>query len=323
MKLIKLFLNAALMLIILIMFTLPVNAGEDGECIDRIVAVVNDEIITLWELNTFSKTFLENLKLMDMDEDLQREKKYDLLHKVLNLIIEQKLAEQEARRIGIQISRQEIDDTIKEIKRENHFTEEDMVAILKKEGMNMEEYREKIENQLLKQSVLSYQIHSKIVIEEDLLQEYYDRHEDEYGEKIILRLQHILITKTDDNAFKLANKIYEELQNNVLFDDLAKAYSEGPTADKGGLLTTINKNDLDPSIAAAVSLLNKGDISPPIKSDSGIQILKLIDRETREGKLFETMRPKIYRELLNERINKRYREYLEELRSKAFIKITL
>lgn len=323
MKLIKLFLSAPLILITLIIFTIPVNAGEDGECIDRIVAVVNDEIITLWELNSFSKTFLKNMKFMDMDDVLQREKRYDLLHKVLNLMIEQKLAEQEARRIGIQIRQQEIDDTIEEIKRENHFTEEDMADILKKEGMTMEEYRENIENQLLKQSILSYQVHSKIVIEEDLIQEYYDSHKDEYGEKIIVRLQHIVIAKTDDNAFKLANKIYGELQNNILFDDLAKAYSDGPTADKGGTLPAISKNDLEPAIAAAVSLLKKGDISPPVKSDSGIQILKLIDRETMEGKSFEAMRPGIYRELLNERINKRYREYLEELRSKAFIKITL
>jgi len=323
MKSIKLFLNATLILIILTTFTPSVNAQEDGQCIDRIVAVINDEIITLWELNNFSKTFLKNIELMGMDEDLQKKKTYDMLHKVLNLIIEQKLAEQEARRMGIQITKQEIDKTIEDIKKENNFTEEDMINILKKEEMNMEEYRKQIESQLLKQSVLSYQIHSKIVIEEDLLREYYNNHEDEYGEKIILRLQHILITKTDDNALKLANKIYEELQNNAVFDDLAKTYSEGPTADKGGLLSPINKNNLDPSIAAAISLLNKGDISPPVKSDAGIQILKLIDMETKEGQLFETMKPKIYRELLNDRIDKRYKEYLEELRSKAFIKITL
>ncbi|MGD8723360.1 MAG: SurA N-terminal domain-containing protein, partial [Desulfobacterales bacterium] len=131
--------------------------------VDRIVAVVNDEIITLYDLNTELKPYEENIKALGYDADKTRETLFKLRGDLLNKLIDRKLTDQQIKKNKISVSSKEIDQAIERIKEMRHYTDEEFRAGLAEQGLTMEEYREKLKQQLLRRNLVNREIRSKIV----------------------------------------------------------------------------------------------------------------------------------------------------------------
>ncbi|MCK5420212.1 MAG: SurA N-terminal domain-containing protein, partial [Desulfobacterales bacterium] len=123
----------------------PINAqAEDSLVVDRIVAVVNDEIITLYDLNQTLKPYEENIQALGYPPEKARETLFKLRTDLLNKLVDEKLADQQIKKNSIRISAQEIDKTIERIKEGRSYTDEDLRAGLAEQGLTIEEYRENL-----------------------------------------------------------------------------------------------------------------------------------------------------------------------------------
>ena len=158
-------------------FTLVARV-ESAEIVDRIVAVVNDDIITLFDLNRSFKPYAD--KIRERGYPLEKESKmlFKTREDILNQLIEQKITDQEIKRFKISISEKTIDQTIERIKEANYYTDEDLRAALAKDGLTMEEYRKQVKEQILRKRLVNLKVTSKIVITKEDIKSYYETHSD-------------------------------------------------------------------------------------------------------------------------------------------------
>jgi len=124
--------------------------SHGAEIVDRIVAVVNDDIITLFELNRAIKPYEDKIHALGYSEEKERRMLFKVREGVLNQLIDKKIEDQQIKRSNIKISEEQIDQTIERIKEKNFFSDEDLRLALAKDGLTMEAYRNKIKEEILR-----------------------------------------------------------------------------------------------------------------------------------------------------------------------------
>jgi len=159
----------------LVLWGLDVS-GARAEMVDRIVAVVNDDIVSLTELNEAMAPYIEKIKAENYSQEKEQAMLYKVREDMLNQLIDQCLTDQETRRAGISVSDKEVKDTLDRIRQSQMYSEEEMKAALEREGMTLEEYQKRMKEQILRTKLVNLEVKSKIIITEDDVKKYYDEH---------------------------------------------------------------------------------------------------------------------------------------------------
>lgn len=314
----------AMMLGIMLVLLCP-GQGAWAATIDKVVAIVNDDIITQYELN---KKIKEMTGTSAQELRRNNEQKFlETRHEILELLIDQKLAQKKVQELGIKISEKEVDDAIEKVKKNNQWTQEDLVAKLKHQGITYKKYREEVRADLQRYQLINYAVNSKIVIRDEDLKQYYDKHKDDFtkGGKVHLATI-ILLAKNpqDEQAMEQLRKEGEEILGRIKrgedFAALARKFSDGPGAQEGGDLGTFNMAELDPQLREICEGLPKGGVSDLIQRPNGLQILKVIDKEEAKTKPFKDVKDAIYNILYKQAVNKRYNAWIKGLRESAYTK---
>jgi peptidyl-prolyl cis-trans isomerase SurA len=320
------FSKISFLMIFSIMFILMGNLPVSAEICNRIVAAVNNEIITLYELNGKIK------ELTGADPyDLERQDKAGFIEarrNVLNLLVDEKVSHDKAMELGIEISSKEVDATLEQIKARNNWTQEEMIAGLKKQGINYEQYRNNLKKEMEQMRLVDFEVKSKIIIRDETIKKYYDDHIDEFTSEDKIRLAIILLIKDNSTPqnegltlSQEAEQLVSRLENGEDFAVLALKFSKGPGAEDGGDIGFIQTSQLDPSLKRIIDIMKVGDISRPMITPAGIQIIKLLEKQEKGVKTLEEVRGHIYDVLYSEEINKRFTVWIKELRETAFIKV--
>ena len=136
-----------------------------AQVVNRVVAIVDDDVITLYELNQKIREMTGSTAeaLRDRDE----ERYLQTRRKILEIMIDQKCAERKIEELGIKVSPKQVDQAIETIKGRNRWTHENLLAMLKQEGITYEEYRDSIETELQRFELINNQVRSKIIIREE------------------------------------------------------------------------------------------------------------------------------------------------------------
>jgi len=305
-----------------------IASSRSAEIVDRIVAVVNDDVITLMELNTSLKPYKEKIRSLGYPPEKENELLFKIRKDILDRLINQKIEDQEIERSKVEISEDQIDTTIERIKETNYLTDEQLRAALAKDGMTMEEYRKNIKNQILRGRLVNLKVKSKIVITTEDIKAYYENHIKEYGGKQKYHLFNIImkVPLFSDSEKKLEIKakmdeILEKLKAGESFRALAAKYSESPAASGGGDLGEFEFDTLSPHLQSAIEKIKPGEFTPVIDTDQGYQIFFLEEILKGKGKTLEEVTPEIESKLLNESIDKKYHTWIGDLRKQAVIKI--
>ena len=301
-------------------YPLILNSAS-AEIVDRIVAVVNDDIITLTELNSSLKPYAEKIRSLGYPQDKEQQLLFKVRKDILDHLIDQKIEDQEIKRSKVEVSQQQIKET-------NYLTDEQLRAALAKDGMTMEEYREKIKGQILRTRLVNLKVKSKIVITKEDIKAYYEKHIDEFGGKPKYHLRNIILKVPlfTDTKKKLEIKtkiddILEELKSGDSFEALAVKYSESPAASDGGDLGEFEFDSLSPQVQKAIEKIKPGEFTPVLDTDLGYQIFFLENIVSAKGKTLEEVTPEIESKLYNETIDNKYRAWIGELRKQSVIKI--
>jgi len=218
---------------------------------DRIVAIVNGDIITLYELNISIKNLTGlhagELKLKDKDNF------FKVRQAVLNSMINELIADQHIDKLGIKVTVKDVEDAIERVKSDNRLTQEDLIYSLKTEGITFQDYKERLKKEIEQARLVNHEVKSKIVVTEAEMKDYYNKHIKDYIEedRVLLARIFLPVKDLDDNdeitqARELGDDIIRKLEAGRSFFDLARKYSKGPAVAEGGKLGWIKMKNLDP-----------------------------------------------------------------------------
>ncbi|MFP4390024.1 MAG: SurA N-terminal domain-containing protein [Desulfococcaceae bacterium] len=313
-------------LVLALVLFAPGPAG--AEVVDRIVAVVNDEIISLFELERMVAPYAERVRAMGYPEEEERRMLFQVRQDILNQLINQRLTAQETKKSNISVNQEEIDQALERIKESNYYTDEQLRAALEDEGFSLEEYRERLGDQILRSKLMNREIKSKIVITDEEIKAYYEANREDYSGEEQYHLRSVLPTYpalADEADRRETRRRMEDIVRKVKeggsFETLASLYSDSPLADDGGDLGTFALADLSPEIREAVDGLKEGETTPILDAGDGLQVIFIEEIISRPSKSLEDARPEIEEALFNEVVNERFEAWLKDLREQSHIKI--
>ncbi len=299
---------------------------EASECFDRVVAIVNNDIITLYELNTQFKEIagVDPSELQKKDDQQYFRTRW----KVLDMIIDERIAAAKAKELDIQVTPEEVDKAIERIKRQNDLTQEDLMEHLKSRGLTYERYRENVKKELQRVSLINYEVKSKIIIRDEKVKEYYGAHKKEFSSPGEVHLATIFLKREESEpagergkVLQKAREILSELKQGADFGALARKYSQGPGAQDGGDLGFFKTSQLDKVLGRTADGLPAGGVSEPIIREGGIQIIKVLEKREAGLRPLSQVKEQIYDTLYKAEVNKRFVSWIKELRDKSYIKV--
>lgn len=319
-----------------------IAAAGARETIDRVVAIVNEDIITLSELRELALS-INPTSTEAIDENA-----------VLQQMIEQKLLEQQADKMGIKVTEAELDASIKQVQQKFGLNDQQMQEVLKKQNLTPESFREQWRLQTLSNKLLESQLKNKIVITEEEVQDYYVKNyggsapesaetvsADTQGGGEEVKIAHILISANTPDAEKKAEEVADMAKSGKDFGELAKEYSEDKlSADKGGDLGYFKKGDLIETLEVAVDSTPVGGITGPVESPAGYHVIKVLERtgtekaekdtgsdsEKDSGKVMainEDTRKEITEILYKQKAEAQLKTWLDKIKQEAYIEVKL
>jgi peptidyl-prolyl cis-trans isomerase SurA len=313
-------------IIILLLLNFTPLIITDALCvvIDKIVAVVNDEVITQQEINQHLLPIYDEYKKEYTGRRLEN-KMAEAKDMILDQLIDDKLILAEAKRQKIEATDKEIEIKLQEIK--NRFeTEEQFREILARQNISLTELRDRLKSDIIKSKLVRREVGWKIAVTPSEVRDYYDTHIEDFTEPEKRRVLNIVIKKTKkgrakDETIFLIKKIKELIEQGQDFEELAKEYSEGAHAKKGGHLGLVEKGQMIEEIDDAIFLLKVGEISDIVESSIGYHIFKVSEIILAYSIDFEVAKYEIEDLIYREKIDKNLKKLLKRLRKNAYISI--
>ncbi len=306
-------------------------AGAGADITDRIVAVVNSDVIVLSELNEafhpFQKRVEEGYRGGDKAQVLEQAKR-----QLLRSLVEGRLIEQEAQRLGIKLAEEDVMKLLRDMLGRRQMTMEALTRSLEKDGLSFEDYLRDFRAQVIRMRVLTREVRSKITVMEEEIGAYYREHQSEYEGKEAVRLRQILIRAPEgmpagekDKLRAEAAVIVQRLKSGESFDALALQFHRGSPAlaGPGGDLGFVERGTMLPEVDALAFRMEIGAVSDVIESPLGFHIIQVLDRKGAGLKPLETVREEIREKIEEEKMSKRYEEWIEALWKKSHIDLRL
>ena len=297
------------------------------QVLDGIAAVVNDDIITISEVREAMALGVEELQGRYRGEALEAQVQ-NLYRETLQPLIDVRLQLEHAKKLNLKASDDDVTYHVSRLKEENQINDEQLSELLESRGMTLEMYRKQIYESLLVSKVVNAEVRSRLVILEDELQAVYKQRESQYGVAGELTVSHILFlvaegaaAEVEASAKSRAAEVLQQLRGGADFAAMAQTHSEGPSAERDGLLGTFRTGELLPGFEEAVADLEPGGISELVRTRVGWHIIRLESYKAGGFRPLEEVREELRSELLRTKTEQKYTEWLESLRQQAYIKI--
>ncbi len=299
-----------------------------AKMVDRIVAVVNDEIITLSELNTSFEPFRRGIEGAYRGKDREFAIA-DARNIFLNKLIDTALINQEAKKSGLSVKDEEVMAAITDIRKRRNLSEEEMTKELAAGGLSWEDYKKELRQQLTKMKLIRREIKTKVMVTNEEIGEYYRKHRQDYEGREAVRAKQIFFPfpgGISENAKAQLRKnvedIRERLKKGEPFDLLAAKFSQGSAAVSGDL-GFIEKGMVHPEVENAAFGMELGEISGVIQSRVGFHIIMVTDKKGGGVRPIESVREEIQMRIEEQKLEKKFEEWMEQLRKRAHIEVKL
>lgn len=318
----------SLILSILVIGTLFSSVLSSAEVISGIAAVVNDEIITIRELNREYDLAARDVE--KKEGPLSVEKGNKLRTSILDSLVDRALIRQKIKELNIVISEEEVRQSIEEVKRQNRLSQEALVSALLTQGMTFDQYKEQMKEQLERLRLMSQEVKSKVQVSEKELKEYYDANLASFSNEDSYRARAIFLRLAKDATIDEIRKVITKLETVMAaarkggnFTELAKKYSDDANVQKdGGDLGFFKKGEMLADIEKIVLTIKPGEVEM-IGTPTGYYIIKLEEKRPGLAKPFEEVKGQINDALYRKKSEERFSQWLQELRKGAAIEIKL
>ena len=315
-----------------ILAVLLISAPAAAGVADRIVAVVNGEVITLSELHRAFAPYAAHIEANYKGPDKEAFLKQNQAA-FLQRMIDQMLIEQEAKKPGVGIAAvkdEEVMGMVKDMLAKNRLTMQDYLKKLAEEGKTLESAKQEIRGQMLRMRLLRREVQSRILVTDEEIGEYYDKPREDYEGREAVHIRQIFLPVPEgadsgarDRVRAEANQLRERILKGERFEVMAARYSRGPAASEGGDIGFVERGVMMPEVEKAAFSLPVGEVSEVLETEAGFLLLVVVDKKGAGLKPLPVVRDEIKAKIEDEKVNKKYDEWMAELRKKSFIDIRL
>lgn len=271
-----------------LLMALFISGSVWAQDLDRILAVVNNEVVLESELYDMEQTVRQQLRQRGANVPPASV----LSTQVLERLIIQKIQVQQASKIGVRVGDDALNAALKQIADNNGLTLREFRDVLEEDGFNFAEFRESIRHDMIISRLRKSQVEDKIVISDREVDNYLATQESQGAGEVEYKLQHILISLPEAASpeevqaaeQKLAN-VQQLLNDGGDFAEVAAGYSDGQTALEGGDLGWRKRGELPSLFAGVVPELEVGQVSEPIRNGGGFHLVKVADKKSGEQHL--------------------------------------
>lgn len=318
------------------------QASQGGQVVEEIITRVNNQIITKSEFERSKDQLRDEVKQQNANDPdkafADREKD------VLRDLIDQQLLLDKGKDLGINGDTElvkRLDQMRKDMKLESM---EDLEKEATKQGVSWEDFKQNMRNQIITQKVIGEEVGGKLSITKEEEQKFYDEHKNELEQPEYIRLSEILVAPknatpsitpagqaaspqpqpsadeaTLNAASAKANDLLKQIHDGANFEDIAKKYSDGPSAADGGALGMFKRGQLAKELEDKTFAMKAGDVTDVIRTKQGYVILKVIDHQMAGIPPMKDVLPKIQDALYYQKLQPALRAYLTKLREEASI----
>jgi peptidyl-prolyl cis-trans isomerase SurA len=311
---------------LILTFLLLAPFVAQAEVVERIVAIINNEII----LESDFKDLQHKLKTPALiDDSLLMGKSADELKKdrklQMDYLINEKIMQSEIKRLNHSVTMERVDQEIRDMAKKNNVSVPEILAAFKAQGISQSEYQNFLKEKIEKQSLIESEIISKLRIsDDDALAEYLKKNPENKSSVNEFTIAHIFFNPKKggaDAAYKRAQAVLEKLRLGESFETLAEQNSEDPNFTTGGLLGTFKSGEFMKEVEDSIQNLNPGQTTGIVKSRMGYHIVKLLSKKLTTDPKFEREKEHIKSALFEQNFKRQMKNWLQSKREESFIRI--
>lgn len=289
-----------------IFFLAFLGLAQAAQVVDRIVAVVNGEIITFQDLQQRVR--------MVMGQTPDPAAVGEAMPQVLEGMIDDIILRQEAQRLKIEVSDSEVENEIRQFKVRRRLSEDEFERSLRLQGLTQEQFKEQSRQDIVKHKMLGYMVRRKVVVTQEEIDAYVEKNRAELTTERTVDMQ-LLVSVDADRAAAL----FDELNGGgISFDEAVERYSVGPKVNNG-VMTDVRWREMDEPWRDALRDLNAGEMSKPFMIQDKWVILKLLDRRDGAKQEQAAVEDEVREAIMRPKLEERFKEYMSGLRAKAII----
>lgn len=301
--------NLGILIFLFFFMTAPVLHAE---VVDKIIATVNQEPVTLYELNqamaNIEKELNKNPNVKFSSEEMQELKKRAFDHLVDEVVLNQEISKK-----GLDVTDQDVNKAIQNILERNKFSTDQLKKELASKGESYDTYREDIKNQLKRLKFINQLVGNKVHVTDEDVAAFYAQNGAQLmgGNQEVHIAQIVLPTQSD------AEKIYQKIKGGMKFEQAMKDFGAAGSGDLG----KVGFSGINPQLASAIQGLPQGGVTSPIQTDAGYLLVKLYDKPQGELAGGEDIKNRVKDKIYEMKLQEEIKKYVEQLRSKAFIDV--
>jgi peptidyl-prolyl cis-trans isomerase SurA len=294
--------------------------------VDRVIAVVNNDVITLSELHDALAYYLYESK-----EQVRPDQEEALRRRILERLVETRLQLQEATREQITAEEAEVEEELAQVqKRLKAGSRAEFEETVRAQGLTLETVKRRIREQVMIQKVVRRKVHMRISVTESEIEQYLLENREKLETGLAYQARHILLVPAapaDEPAWEAARARAEEVWAKILagedFAELARRYSQDPTARDGGDLGVLKQGELAEEVERRMLRLRPGEASAPFRTPLGYHLVRLEWKDSLSGEALGQAKQQIREILFRQKYAARLQAWLAEIRKRAVIDIRL
>jgi peptidyl-prolyl cis-trans isomerase SurA len=289
-----------------------------AEVVDRIVAEVNNDIITMSELQNMAKSIEAQAGVKPTALDQKK-----MMREMLESLIDRKLAKAEAKRRGIVVSDKEVDEAMDRFKQRSNIPDDATFAKgIAQAGLSLKEFKQQLADQMVQERMVMAVGGAKVSVSDAEVRRLYDQRFKKGGTQVRLATIRMPYPQGATEAQKEEIKQKAETILNAVKGGESFSAAAGKLSLKPSDVGFVPQSDLDPRLAEYLEKLKQNELLP-VMTQEGIQLIQVAERRSGESRSFEEVAPEIRRVLQQQGMEKYFFEWTKTLREKAHIKIML
>ena len=298
----------------------------DDSVADRVIAVVNNDAITLGELQETIIAYRQESRQRSGPTDAE------LAKQLLPRLIDNRLQMQEADRERVVVDDAEVNEELSErVKSYGAKSIEEFERLVKEQGITMESVKKRLRDNLRVQKVIRRKVALRVSVTDQEIAQYLEENRTKLETGLSYHARHILVPPedgaADDAAWETARikaeMIRTQLAEGAEFADMARQHSKDASARDGGDLGTLKRGELSQEIEAEILALSPGAVSKPYRSPLGYHVFKLESKDSLEGDGLVRAKQQIREILFREKYDTRLETWLKEIKQRAIIEVRM
>ena len=293
----------------------PMSAG--AAVVERVVAVVGERPILLSELRKRAAPFVRTIT---GSATARASAQSQLYAEMLARMIDEELIRRAASRAQLTVTKSEVDSAVERVAKGNGVDADTLLQEVERSGVSVSDYRRELRSQLLDAKVMQLRLQGRVRVSEDELHTAYNQLQAEEQRQLPVRIAVIRIRRGTDAARHLAQTLAQQARAGADFAELSRRFStDSATSEAGGLLAPVPPAELPSVVRQAVSEMQDGDVSAPLRVDGDWVVMKLLERPPSSLPPFEDITPQLQQRVQLQKMEKARRAWLDTLRKTTHV----